>query len=180
MKRTRSVAVLVAVLGACGLGVAAGPLATSAAPPDDTFELAGDPVDVTQGDVIQIDGTCWAETIGPADQARVRLSRVVPPGSGVAPFDTSVELEVGDADGSFGGGLTVPPDAPAGDYRLSGVCVFADQVRGLPTSDVTVTGEPTATTTTTSTTTQPSPGTAVPPAPAPPAVAVDGEAQLTG
>jgi hypothetical protein len=161
---------LVAVLAACAL--------VAAAPPDDTFELAGDPVAVTQGDVIQLDGTCWAETIGPADQARVRLSRVVPPGSGVTPFDTSVELEVA-ADGSFGGGLTVPPDAPAGDHRLSGVCVFADQVRGLPTSDVTVTGEPTTTTTTTTTTATVTTTTTSAPGAAP-AVAVDGEARLAG
>jgi hypothetical protein len=174
----RSLTTLVAA-GALALAVAVGSPPSSAAPPDDTFELTADPTDLTQGTVASIAGVCWSEVLGRAgDEALVQLSRVVPPGSGLAPATTSVIFAVDDADGSFSGSITVPSDFPAGDYTFGGLCGFEDQAFPLPSVDATVTGEPTATTTTTSTTGPPS--TAVPPSTAPPAVAVDGEAQLTG
>lgn len=177
--RTRSLTTLVAA-GALALAATVGSPPSSAAPPDDTFELAADPTALTQGTVTSIDGTCWSELLGRAgDEALVQLSRVVPPGSGLAPATTSASLAIDAADGSFGGSITVPSDFPDGDYTVGGLCSFEDQAFPLPTSAVTVTGEPTTTTTTTTTATVTTTTTTTPGA-APAAVAVDGEARLAG
>jgi hypothetical protein len=167
----------------------------AAAPPEQTFELSADTdlLSLDLGQTFGFSGTCWHEAGGPSDFAFVRLSLASHEVGW--PYSVRKEVDVDPLNGGFGSSLTIPDDAPSGDYVFDGACVQQDVSYRLPLATAFVMGaEPpsssssTTTTTTTITTspadtpggeaTPPTGGSAQPSATA--ATAVPANARFTG
>jgi hypothetical protein len=113
-----------------------------------SFEYSPDHGD--SGTVVTASGTCVFGGI-PADEATVRLARVVLPGSGLDPFIVFEHYDI-DSQGAWAGEFVVPEAAPSGDYSFGLTCRAADQLFGsIDRTFVVENGGPGTSTTTSST-----------------------------
>ena len=174
---------LTPTLAAVGIAASAAVIAVpaTAAPPDDTFEVAVTPTTIAPGGTLSFSGTCWGEFFGPTTHVNIYgalLAADDEPQFGFEKLDVVVDL----TDGSYAGTIEVPGDALEGGYRLSAQCITQDQVLGYGNASFVVEGDPIPTTTVPPTSEPEIPTTQVPTPPitAPPATPKAGSASYTG
>jgi hypothetical protein len=102
--------------------------AAAQVPPGSVSEYHFVPDAAPAGGSISVDGTCRFGD-HPATGVLVRLARTVSPGSGKEPFDTSKVIAV-NTDGTFGGQLPIPAEAPPDQYHLVLACQDGDVLFG--------------------------------------------------
>ena len=120
------------------------PTSTTQPPDPSTPTASHTPLSGPRGTPIVVTGIC------PIFKERVLVA--VSPEAPAAPFDFSVESDDLASDGGFSVGITVPADAPGGQYILGTTCFSAGSVSGTIYGEFFVTGgDPPPITTTTPT-----------------------------